>query len=162
MSPHDRAIAAREALAENVSAFITAIADGLTNGEVTHAIMVNVDEYVSEVRAELIEAKKQASHPPAQATTTDAGWRPIATAPKDGTKILVWTYHDAIEMSEWYTLSHDEYTLRADGLYEKRVVESEGGWNSNTPLFWTPLPAPPALASVAAALTEQNGEKGGG
>ena len=35
----------RDELSKNISAFIAAIAEGITNGEATRAILVSVDEY---------------------------------------------------------------------------------------------------------------------
>ena len=72
-----------------------------------------------------------------------AEWQPIETAPKDGTRILVFTVHGEIEISEWYSLEHFHYKYIADNLFEKIVDEPNEGWNSNTPIFWMPLPEPP-------------------
>jgi hypothetical protein len=73
-------------------------------------------------------------------------WKPIETAPKDGTKILVVTVHGEIELTEWYEIWHDEYIEASDGLYHKRRVKSHEGWNGNNPQLWMPLPAIPLLA----------------
>lgn len=78
-------------------------------------------------------------------------WQPIETAPKDGTKILVFTIHGDVELSDWYFYDSERYepVEGTDGLF-RRVTEKRGLWNSNTPTHWAPLPAPPADAEEAA------------
>ena len=83
-------------------------------------------------------------------------WNPIETAPKDGTKILVWTHHDDVEVSEWYVMNHDVYELNDDDTYTKRTELIHAGWNSNTPTHWQPLPEPP---SEELAMTEPTGHE---
>lgn len=75
-------------------------------------------------------------------------WRDIETAPRDGTKILVLTHHDEVEISEWYELSHDVYVEVSEGLYRKDRVMTNSGWNSNTPIAWLPLHQPPKKEGV--------------
>ncbi len=58
-----------------------------------------------------------------------AEWQPIETAPQDGTRILVFTVHGDIEISEWYTIC----------IFDPPTE----GWNSNEPTHWMPLPEPP-------------------
>jgi len=70
-------------------------------------------------------------------------WRPIDSAPKDGTKILVFTHHGDVELSEWFKTLQDRYEPAGDGLFRKVEDVCYEGWNSNLPLFWMPLPAPP-------------------
>lgn len=70
-------------------------------------------------------------------------WQPIETAPKDGTKILVFTIHGDIELSEWYGMPSIQFEEVEDGLYRKIVGEGYAGWNSNQPTHWQPLPPPP-------------------
>lgn len=76
-------------------------------------------------------------------------WKPIETAPKDGTKILVFTIHGDVELSDWYSYQSERYEPEGD-LF-RRVSTAEGAWNSNTPTHWAPLPAAPADAEEAAA-----------
>lgn len=70
-------------------------------------------------------------------------WRPIETAPKDGTKILVFTVHGDIELSEWYEIWWDDYEPEGE-LFRKVRKLSGSGWNSNMPVLWHPLPNPPS------------------
>lgn len=56
-------------------------------------------------------------------------WRPISTAPKDGTVIFV-----PGGIAHWYDGAW--YSLTGQGYPGRRVT-----W---TPLHWMPLPAPPA------------------
>lgn len=59
-----------------------------------------------------------------------AGWRPIETAPRDGTWIL--TYGADTPISDGYLL--DWYV-------------PDDGWNGN-PTHWRPLPTPPARSAT--------------
>jgi hypothetical protein len=70
-------------------------------------------------------------------------WQPIETAPRDGTKILVFTVHGEIEISDWYSISHFHYEEAENGLYRKVETCIDEGWNSNMPVCWMPLPPPP-------------------
>lgn len=70
-------------------------------------------------------------------------WQPIETAPKDGTKILVFTIRGDIELSGWYELKHDVFDEVEGGLYRKRQETYAKGWNGNHPTHWMPLPEPP-------------------
>jgi hypothetical protein len=77
-----------------------------------------------------------------------ADWMPIETAPKDGTRILVVNKDegaDSIEITEWYSLGHDVYRERPDGLYERHHETYAEGWNGNghRATHWQPLPPPP-------------------
>lgn len=70
------------------------------------------------------------------------GWLPIATAPKDGSRILVWPYWSdglAAEV-EWRTMK------RTEGRWE-----AAGGLHCPIrPTHWMELPKPPEAAPVAA------------
>lgn len=70
-------------------------------------------------------------------------WQTMESAPKDGTKILVWTVHHEIEMSDYYDISADDYEDAGDGLYRQVKRHIARGWNSNMPVLWQPLPDPP-------------------
>lgn len=71
------------------------------------------------------------------------GWQPIETAPRDETKILVFTVHGDIEISESYSITTSDYEPVEGGLY-RRVERTFENWNSNVPTHWMPLPPPPA------------------
>ena len=82
------------------------------------------------------------SHP--QVSATD--WQPIETAPKDGTRILVWAttrpphYEDQNYIETILNGKHVEEVQPAAWL------EEYGEWELHyigTPLFWMPLPKPP-------------------
>lgn len=72
-------------------------------------------------------------------------WQPIETAPRDGTKILVFTHRENVEISKWFESYFDEYEPVEGTEYFRKVRRKyTEGWNSNTPTHWRPLPAPPA------------------
>jgi hypothetical protein len=77
-------------------------------------------------------------------------WQPIETAPKDGTKILVYTVHGEIELTFWFTVETDRYDDVGDGLYRKREETVAEGWNGNFPTHWMPLPTPPRATGEGA------------
>lgn len=62
----------RATLADNISAFIAAIADGITNGEATRAIMVNVDWYVTAAESRATERCAKMLHTMADKLALDA------------------------------------------------------------------------------------------
>lgn len=66
------------------------------------------------------------------------------SAPKDGTSVLVLTHHGDIEISDYYSLEYNEYVETDGGLYNK-IVKTNAGWNSNTPIAWRPLPSLPDM-----------------
>lgn len=70
-------------------------------------------------------------------------WQPIETAPRDGTKILVFTIHGDIELTEYYEQWHDEYEPVENDLFRKVRKKAYEGWNSNAFEYWMPLPEPP-------------------
>lgn len=69
-------------------------------------------------------------------------WQPIASAPKDGTKILAWCVHQNAK----YASSAERETW--EGPVVARWIEFNGGgwsWNGHFGHFthWMPLPLPP-------------------
>ena len=71
------------------------------------------------------------------------GWREIESAPKDGTRILVWFVHANAAYSkdpvaEGWEAAHEAYWIDHNG----------GGWTwyglCGIAKYWQPLPAPPA------------------
>lgn len=77
-------------------------------------------------------------------------WQPIATAPKDGTRVLVWKAS--------VFLAHWELDFSTEWDEEAEVSKSRGAWTDGTvkswnyqeeqeienPTHWMPLPDPPA------------------
>lgn len=59
-------------------------------------------------------------------------WQPIETAPKDGTRVLVWhPYWNAASTAQWYGT---DWRI----VYDLKPFVSQ-------PTHWRPLPAPPRL-----------------
>ncbi|WP_347545698.1 4-hydroxythreonine-4-phosphate dehydrogenase PdxA [Roseomonas sp. CAU 1739] len=83
--------------------------------------------------------------PPTPATAPP-GWRPIATAPRDGTRVLL-TDGSVVTGGKWVE------GTRYHGAEETEVsifvadsgndIDWKGGPDVSEPLFWQPLPAPP-------------------
>lgn len=72
-------------------------------------------------------------------------WQPIATAPKDGTTILLYNvHHKSIELGYWghYGAEHTAYHWREATNQEGRA-EIEDEFLTH----WQPLPPPPAIES---------------
>lgn len=68
------------------------------------------------------------------AAPAEEGWRPIETAPKDGTRVICWNERwEAPESGCRYGPVWASISLAAD----------KGGWK-HPPTHWRPLPAPPA------------------
>lgn len=71
-------------------------------------------------------------------------WQPRETAPKDGTKILV--YEKGLEeftVTHWYVIERSHYEEIGNGLYRKIIDEPTEGWSSNYFDYWMPLPDVP-------------------
>ncbi len=69
-------------------------------------------------------------------------WQPIETAPRDGTKVILYIRSLGINMG-----SYDVYETRRNG----KVGYHSEGWRADIsfvgdikPLYWMPLPEPPA------------------
>lgn len=82
-------------------------------------------------------------------------WRPIDTAPKDGTEVLAWredsgafiasfTSADAFPMSQSEIDELDEEALFAEDWFTQwpQALRLEG---NEVPTHWMPLPEPPAV-----------------
>ena len=62
-------------------------------------------------------------------------WKPIETAPKDGTEVLVWGYGQ-MSVAKFISGVHGEWKVyTSDGWY---------GYDS-FPTHWMPLPKPPEM-----------------
>lgn len=75
-------------------------------------------------------------------------WRPIETAPKDGTRILIARAGDGIdevEITEWYVSERSHFEPVEGDLYRRVQDEPYAFWNGNghRATHWMPLPAPP-------------------
>lgn len=92
-----------------------------------------------------------------QALTANAGWRPIESAPRDGTEVLIYARWDWDNMD---MPSNDYYwavaVWRKDASYDDECNEvgNFASVSSNPytdyavdPLGWMPLPAPPHVAA---------------
>lgn len=71
------------------------------------------------------------------------GWQPIETAPKDGTRVLLWyEWHDLPVVGDfrhgrwWSVHSLGGNLAHPNGMDWEEVVR---------PTYWRPLPAPPAI-----------------
>lgn len=64
-----------------------------------------------------------------------SAWQPIATAPKDGSEILVWHPNDDVHVVSW-----DSDT----GLWYFCIGPHEGHWDANAFEYWMPRPERPA------------------
>lgn len=77
-------------------------------------------------------------------------WKPIETAPKDGTQILIARAGDdvgvnEIEITEWFSIEQNHYERIKDDIYRKVTDKPIEGWNGNghRATHWMPLPSPP-------------------
>ena len=96
-------------------------------------------------------------------------WQPIETAPKDGTRIMVYgrgvdgaVWDTKVPMpllhgiAYWHYFETDRYIDAGDGLYKKVRTQDLAGWRIGyswfTPTHWMPLPEPPSAEDVARTL----------
>lgn len=72
------------------------------------------------------------------------GWRPIETAPKDGTKVQLWLRapYSRCVTAQWF----EPWGNWQDGGFPSDLDEFSG-IGSSVPTHWRPLPAPPAEAA---------------
>lgn len=87
------------------------------------------------------------------------GWRPIESAPKDGTCVLAWIAHEADDFC-------DHSFQRASIIsWAKAVAGPYGhvaGWDKQwigEPTHWMPLPAPPSTAEQTASERSRDTDK---
>lgn len=76
-------------------------------------------------------------------------WLPIETAPKDGTEVLLWLGAPwlRVEKARWYVPWSN---WQAGIIPSDPAREKMHGIGSAVPLYWRPLPDPPALAATSA------------
>ena len=70
-------------------------------------------------------------------------WRPIETAPKDGTRIVVLTKWKNVRKAEWK--QHNWLDGRPCGPKTWWRNEFHNGGEPDTPLYWIALPPLPSL-----------------
>ena len=76
-------------------------------------------------------------------------WQPIETAPKDGTKILI--YNGEVRISYWHLQGYVGSHGYRDGWYKDYIDDSDRvfydypnrSWPSEVPTHWMPLPEEP-------------------
>ena len=90
------------------------------------------------------------AEPNHQPHAVSQGWRDIETAPRDGTRILIWFVHANAKYSsdpiaEGWEAAHEAYWIDHNG----------GGWTwhglCGVATYWMPLPAPPSPAKTGGA-----------
>lgn len=75
-----------------------------------------------------------------------AGWRPIETAPKDGTTFLAYQAEEGVDFFHWQDFGADSTAPK--GWRDSFIhVYPEG--SENGPKHWMPLPVPPAAEQEA-------------
>lgn len=82
------------------------------------------------------------------------GWQPIETAPKDGTRVLLWfEWHDLPVVGDfrygrwWSVHSLGGNLAYPNGMDWEEVMK---------PAYWRPLPAPPAIAKATGQETNHD------
>lgn len=71
-------------------------------------------------------------------------WKPIETAPKDGTKIDLWVRGKRIPDAYWIKSSDDpEFADWAVKTYDSHLCETVDSFVYSEPTHWMPLPEPP-------------------
>jgi len=81
----------------------------------------------------------------------EQGWKPIETAPRDGTWILIWHKNQwgnrpGISVAE----PHVEYDLPKDDASERMTWKNEAGYYQIHATHWQPLPLPPGTTVAPA------------
>ena len=146
-------------LAGEVRSYFLMNGETLFEGPTQADVIQQVGEEILSLRAENARLRQALS----EREKTMREWRPIETAPKDGTPILVWTQHPmdrtyaSPQRAEYYTIAS-----WCDVADEWRSIESiEEMWGVGSeltgpmfeserleciPTHWMPLPAPPDTA----------------
>lgn len=103
-------------------------------------------------------------------TTLFGIWQPIETAPKDGTKILVYLWQKerhfgtdkipaghVVKVAQWLSIQSTKEEDAGNGLYRKVPITTFEGWNAEyfqfmpiqiQPTHWMPLPDMPNNGDV--------------
>jgi len=69
-----------------------------------------------------------------------AGWQDIASAPKDGTRLLVFV-GGLVHIARW---DADEYSGNPAPFWNYRSVVGRQRMKATQPAHWQPLPSPPS------------------
>jgi hypothetical protein len=85
---------------------------------------------------------------PLRQTEREREWRPIGTAPRDGTSIIVWTAYGTITLAEW---TGDQFYpwKGSDDEYAEHVIT-----------HWMSLPPPPTQEPHRATSSDAAREEG--
>ena len=87
-------------------------------------------------------------------TANDSPWQPIETAPKDGTKIIVYGRHAQSPPSDGLIVTVGHYLNGLDCWVTTSGVMYDA-------IYWMPMPEPPAPAKLLPKRkTEENDNKG--
>jgi hypothetical protein len=80
---------------------------------------------------------------PSRGELEEDGWRPIDTAPKDGTEILIWIAEpwSKVEKARWY---QPWGNWQSGAIPDDPVREELYGIGSSLPTHWMPVPSRPA------------------
>lgn len=73
------------------------------------------------------------------------GWRPIETAPKDGSTVLVWfsdLYNGTADLARW---DNDQYARKPRPYWtgNRERILGTVAYRQGKPTHWMPLPEPP-------------------
>ncbi len=94
-------------------------------------------------------------------------WRPIETAPKDGTKIYLFPQLQ----TAWWEFGDNEWMYGAVALNDNRQILEQFKWDAerppmwfclyveDEPTHWQPLPAPPKDASPSERALAMEGRE---
>jgi hypothetical protein len=139
---------------EEAKARLRALADGLANQmSISYATGTTYSDFKADREAQ-IEADLRTL----LSAVDGDGWRPIETAPKDGSRILVFDEMAAdnespVVMVAWLNDAERHNRKRFAWCVPGSWQDEQGGHcTADRPTHWRPLPAPPQGA----------GEKGGG
>lgn len=87
------------------------------------------------------------------ASLDGTAWQPIATAPKDGSRLLLFSTRDGVSLGAWNTIKYKRWELVDDNTQKAVGVDDHSGWyGSNgegieicavTLTHWMPLPDGP-------------------
>jgi len=84
--------------------------------------------------------------PASSGEADDARWLPIETAPKDGTRLILFAY-DLVTIGHW----EDRAGHPGGGPDYRHVwVDEDNGYPMDEPTHWQPLPKPPVSALITA------------